>query len=280
MADRLAIEFICALGMPPDDFVRLASELGVSRIGLSPHRITDNPHGYRDWDLLSDPALVAATSRALKDHGVSIAQGEGFLIMPGSEVADSEHALDIFAGLGAPCVNSVVIEQDRARAHDQFAALAAMAAERDMFAMIEFMPLMWPGTIGAALAFLDDAGTPNGKLMLDSMHFFRSGAATSKLAALESSRIGYVQICDVPMPDSGEAMSPEMMQAYGEEARHERMCPGEGDLPLADFLSALPRDVTIGLEVPLLSKAKAGISPADAILPSVEAARQLLDGLD
>ena len=69
--------------------------------------------------------------------------------------------------------------------------------------------------------------------------------------------IAYVQLCDVPMPaQTGD---------YGEEARHERCCPGEGDLPLAEFLAALPADITIGLEVPMISKAAAGIGVREAL---------------
>jgi len=277
--DRLAIEFICAFGMPPVDFVGLADSLGVSRIGLSPRPITDNPYGLPEWDMCSDPALVEATKKALAQTGVQVAQGEGFLIMPGTNIADSRPALDIFAELGAPSVNCVIIEQDRPRAVDEFAALAAMAAERGMSTTIEFMPLMWPASVSEALAVVDESGAQDGKLLLDSMHFYRSGARTEDLAKIDPARIGYVQLCDVPMTE-GAKMTPEAMQAYGEEARHERLCPGDGDLPLLEYLKALPRDVTVGLEIPMLSKARAGISPADAIGPCVETARRLLDRLD
>jgi len=274
--DRLGIEFISAMGMPPDDFVRLAASLGVSNISLSPRPITDNPHGYPAWDLTTDPALVRATKAALEECSVRLGQAEGFLIMPGIEIADSEAMLDMMTGLGAPAVNAVVIEQDRARALDQFSTLAQMAEKRGQIAMVEFMPMMAPGNLGQALDFIAASGAPNGRVMLDSMHFYRSGSETSELAAIDQSRIGYIQLCDVPMPKTAGAMTEEMMQAYGEEARHDRLCPGEGDLPLADFLDALPRDLTVGLEIPMLAKAEAGISPEEALRPCVKAARDLL----
>ena len=277
--DRLAIEFICAFGMRPDDFVRLAAQLGVSQIGLSPHPITDNPHGFPFWDLRQDRSLMQATKAALAENGVRLSQGEGFLIMAGTEIANSEPTLDLMAELGAPSVNSVIVDQDRSRAIDQFAHFARMAEDRGMAATLEFMPLMWPANLAEALAVLDYSGSQNAKLMIDAMHFYRSGAQTEDLAAIDQSRIGYIQLCDVPMPESGGTITPEMMQAYGEEARHERLCPGDGDLPLLDFLKALPRDLTVGLEIPMLSKAKAGMAPADAIRPCVEAARGLLSRL-
>jgi hypothetical protein len=54
------------------------------------------------------------------------------------------------------------------------------------------------------------------------------------------------------------------------------MVPGEGELPLRDIVDALPRDIVIGLEVPRLSLAEAGVSHLDRMRPCAEAARHLL----
>jgi hypothetical protein len=56
----------------------------------------------------------------------------------------------------------------------------------------------------------------------------------------------------------------------------DRLVPGEGELPLLDILKALPPEVVIGLEVPRLSLAEAGVSHADRMRPCVQAARGLL----
>jgi hypothetical protein len=56
----------------------------------------------------------------------------------------------------------------------------------------------------------------------------------------------------------------------------ERMVPGEGELPLFDMLTALPRDRVIGLEVPLRRAAEAGVGPRERLRRCVEAARSLL----
>ena len=52
--------------------------------------------------------------------------------------------------------------------------------------------------------------------------------------------------------------------------------PGTGELPLADILGSLPRDVVVSLEVPMLAKATAGIGPKERLLPCINAARRLL----
>ncbi|MGE3692347.1 MAG: sugar phosphate isomerase/epimerase family protein [Novosphingobium sp.] len=271
--DRLSIEFINTMGMNPVDQVRLVASLGLRQVSMGLSPVTDNPHGYAPWTLVDNPALVKETRRALDETGLSVALGEGFLIMPGVDVSTSVAGLDAMAELGAPRVNCLIImEEDRARACDQFARLAGMAAERGMDLTLEFMPLMWPATLEEAQGVIVEAGAANGRLLVDSMHYYRSGATTADLARIDPALIGYIQICDVPMP----AASPD----YGEEARHNRLCPGEGDLPLEDFLRALPRDLIVGIEAPMLAKARAGVAPADAIRPCVEATRSLLAALD
>lgn len=266
--DRLAIEFICPLGMPPVQFVELAAKLGVRRIGMAPGPITANPYGFDPWNIVEDAALRRDTAKALADNGVTVSVGEGFLIMQGMEIAASEPVADALAELGAPLINCIVMEQDRARANDEFNQLAGMAAARGMDLSLEFMPLMWPIALDEAQAFVKDTGAANARLMVDAMHFYRSGASTGDLARIDPALIGYVQLCDVPMP----ARTPD----YGMEARDNRLCPGEGDLPLGEFVAALPENVTMGIEAPMVAKASTGIDPESLLRPCVEAARRLL----
>ena len=49
-----------------------------------------------------------------------------------------------------------------------------------------------------------------------------------------------------------------------------------GTKPLAEFVKALPAELTIGLEVPMVSKARAGLGLREALAPAVAAARRLL----
>lgn len=266
--DRLAIEFICVFGLHPVEFVKLAADLGVRNIGMAAQPIVENPCDYAPWSLREDRALLRETVSALKENGVKVTLGEGFLILPGAEISASAAALDVMAELGAPRINAMCIESDHSRAVDEFARLAAMAAERGMDATLEFMPIMGPRNVHESLAIVTETGAANARLLLDAMHFFRSGSSAADLAAIDPARIGYAQICDVPMPGD--------MANYGIEARDERLCPGNGDLPLADFIRALPGDVIVGLEVPMLSRAKAGVGHAERLRPCIEAARKLL----
>ena len=83
---------------------------------------------------------------------------------------------------------------------------------------------------------------------------------------------GYIQLSDVPLVSS--------FPTYMEEAMTARRVPGTGELPLRDILAALPRDLVVGIEVPLLREARAGVGPHERLRPCVEAARKLLAELD
>ena len=119
------------------------------------------------------------------------------------------------------------------------------------------------------MAAVEHVGRDEISLLIDTMHVARSGAGPDDLRALPAERIGHVQLCDVPLRSTRE-------YHYAEEAMYHRMVPGEGELPLAEMLAALPPDRVVGLEVPMRSRAEAGVSAYDRILPCVESARALL----
>jgi sugar phosphate isomerase/epimerase len=266
--DRLAIEFISVLGLPPVEFVHVAAELGCHRIGLACAPIVTLAELYEPWTLRGNPALVREVKQALADSGVSLSLGEGFLIRGGADIADQAGEMDILAELGAPLVNVVSIEGDPARNIAQFGAFAEMAAARGLGATLEYMPGMPVGTLAAARDLIMEIGKPNARLLIDAMHLYRSAGTAADIAALDPDLIGYAQLCDVPLIS--------IHDDYGTEARFDRRSAGDGELPLQEFVDALPADCVIGLEVPMRDKALAGIGPADRLRPAVAAARTLL----
>jgi sugar phosphate isomerase/epimerase len=111
----------------------------------------------------------------------------------------------------------------------------------------------------------------NFKLLIDTMHFFRRGSDINDLAAIDINAIGYVQLCDAPLTST--------YSSYMEEALHERMVPGEGELPLRELLARLPSDLIYSVEVPQRSLAEAGIQSRERVALSVNATRRLLADL-
>jgi sugar phosphate isomerase/epimerase len=268
--DRLGIELLSVFGMPPVEFITLAAELGCPYISTGMTGFPLPQLGQPEFSLKDDPALRRDILAAMDHTGVSIALGDGLLILPGADIRDSAPNLDILAQLRVPRVNSVSLDPDRARTFDQFAMLAELAAERGMQTTIEPAPGTTVGDLTTGLAALKHIGRQDFRLLIDTMHLVRSGFGAADLAALEPGSIGYAQLSDTTLQPR--------MDSYMQEATFERMVPGEGELPLQAIVDALPADIVISLEVPRLSLAEAGVSHFDRVKPCVEAARGLLAG--
>jgi len=266
---RLGIELLSVFGMNPVEQVALAADLGCGHISSGLTQFQVNPHGYAPWSLKDDPALRRELVAAMRDRGVSLSLGEGFAVRPGVDVRDRARELDIMAELGARCLGGVGMEPDGARLIDQFAALVEMAEARGLKVTIEFAPVLPVANLDQALALVAAVNRPDFRVLVDAMHFFRSGGDVAALAALDPNLIGYAQLCDAPLV----AEEPDYMR----EATFERRAPGAGELPLAAFVAALPDHVVISLEVPMLAQAEAGVSPLDRLRPAVEVARRLIE---
>lgn len=267
--NRLGIEMLTLLGMNPVDHVRLASALGCTSIstglGRLPLAMFGHAEIYEPWSLASDAALRGELKAALADTGVSIGLGEGFRVAPGMDVADAAANLDLFADLGAQRINAIGTEPDAARALDQFGTLADMVAQRGMVFMVEFAPPHVLSCAADALAVADALGHDRCGMMLDAMHFFRSGGTVDQVAALP---VRYAQLCDAPR------VAPAGL-SYMDEAMFGRAVPGEGEFPLAEWIAALPADCVIGLEVPQMALVRGDVTPEDHARRCVEAARAL-----
>lgn len=266
--DRVGIEFITVFGLPPVEFVHLAADLGCRHIGLGLAPLFETPLNHPRWSLRDDPALRRELASALSDRGVSISLGEGFLILPEADIRHRAPDLDTLGELGARRINACSIDPDRSRSFDQLAALVEMAEAVGLETTLEFAPILAIPDLPTALAALDHVGRPGFRLLIDTLHLARAGLGPEDVAALDPSRIGYAQLCDAML-----AFTPE---SYLKEAQFQRLPPGAGELPLREVLAALPRDIVIGLEVPMLAQAQAGVPPQERVGRCVEAARSLL----
>jgi sugar phosphate isomerase/epimerase len=269
--NRLSIEYIGVFGLPPVEFVNVAADLGCQYISTALTPMPFNPHGYESWSLFEDRSLRQKMLAAMRNRGVSISLGEGFIIRPGLDIHDRASEIDVMCELGARRLNVVSIEPDMSRTFDQCAAFAEMAEMAGCETTLEFGPLFTIPDLATALAALRHAGERRMRLVIDTLHLVRSGAGAKDIAALDSNLIGYVQLCDGGMRATREQ--------YMYEARFERMAPGTGEMPLFDILSALPRHLVVGLELPLRAQAEAGVGPRERLRPSVAGARELLDRL-
>lgn len=268
--ERLGLDNQTVFGLPPVDHVRVAAELGCATVSLAHAPVPWKLDRFPSWSLVDDHDLRRETRAALRDTGVRLALAEGFTIRPNTGVRDRLAELDLMAELGAERIGTVSMESDPARALEQMALLADLAAERHMLLMFEFAPPHTFPSLSQALGAVRKIDRSNVHLLIDAMHLFRTGGAVADIAALDPGVIGYVQLSDAPLAGDGGD--------YYREASFERTLPGQGELPLSDLLRALPYDIPLGLEVPRQTALQNG-DYRTVFGEIVTAARSLMAGL-
>jgi sugar phosphate isomerase/epimerase len=264
---RLGIEQLSVIGLGPVEFVNLAADLGCNCISSGLTSMPDRD-GHVTYSLREDEVLRREMIAAMRDRGVSISLGEGCIIRPGREMRDYAADMDIMRGLGVERLNTVSMDPDMGRTLDQLAVFAEMARARGMSSSVELCPANTIKNLDGAVAAVRHVGRKDFQLLLDTMHLGRSGARGADIAALDPALIGYVQLCDAPLKPTNPN--------YMDEAMFERMIPGEGEMPLREYLGAMPPGLVISLEVPLRSQAEAGISIKERLQKCVAAARALI----
>jgi len=134
------------------------------------------------------------------------------------------------------------LDDDRATTA-ALAELSEQACAAGVRVVVEFMRFTGIRTVQQAFDVVEATADPSIGVLVDPLHLARSGGHPTQLATLDPSRFAYVQLCDAPIhaPSGG-------LEALIEEARHSRLLPGSGELPLDELLQAVPL-VPISVEV-------------------------------
>jgi sugar phosphate isomerase/epimerase len=175
---------------------------------------------------------------------------------------------EVAALLGAKHALTLIDIKDLPQAAERFAELCEVAAPFGLNCALEFTAWLGVGSVQAATAVVEAARQPNGGVMLDPFHLFRSGGRVADIGSIDPRWLRYAQFCDAP------SEPPPTIAEISEEARFERLPPGEGGLPLQEFLRALPRDIPLGLEIPM-RRLSATVGPVERARRALSAARQV-----
>lgn len=173
--------------------------------------------------------------RALAATGVPLIDVEVVWLKPGPPDPFHAQIVDIGKELGARNVLCVSSDPDIGATRDKLALLAEQAGS-DIRINLEFGLFTEVKTIHAASAMLREIDHPAMGLLVDALHWRRSGGTIEDVAALPIEWLSYVQLCDAPDPGA----DPADPQAILIEAIDGRVAMGQGGLPLVDLLAALP----------------------------------------
>ena len=176
-------------------------------------------------------------------------------------VIEATHAL------GAPTIVANGFDPDLERFSAMFARYCEAASAAGIRVALEFLPYSGVRTLDAAMHVIANSGADNAGVLLDALHLERSGGTPRDIARIPAKRIAFAQLCDAK-----RMSGPRSDEALLQEARTARLPAGEGELPLFDFLDALPPGLEIEYEVARADLAER--SPLEkALFAAADAAR-------
>jgi sugar phosphate isomerase/epimerase len=216
----------------------------------------------RDYQVARDEGLSDRDIHLLlDDHGLSVGELDpAWWWLPGASeihIAPEHDHEQIFRyteselfgvaeAVGARSLNAVDVFGGRwslDEATASFAGLCDRAADHGLLVHLEFLPWSRIPDLATAWRVVDAAGRPNGGLMLDAWHYFRSDPDGTLLRSIPGPSILGIQLCDAPATPEADPLHATL---------HERLLPGDGEFPLATLLADLRATGTaapLGVEV-------------------------------
>ncbi len=218
-------------GFEPPAVVSAAAAAGFGLVGI-----------WFDPETWSD-ARAREVWRRLDATGVGALDMEPIFVTPDG---DSGFALiDAAAEVGARNVLTVSRGLEPARFADRFAALCDHAAPAGITVVVEPTVLYSVTTLAEAQQAVALAGRPNGAVLADNLHLDRAGGSPlEELRRLDPALLPYAQLCDGP----AEPADTSRLGLFN-DARDGRRLLGEGDLPVREFVAALPLGIPLSLEI-------------------------------
>ncbi len=217
--------------------------------------------------IVGNKAMLQAIRHRLDIHGLFVLDAEVFRMTEDVDIDAKTPILETVAELGAHYLLFVNEDTDESRASENIGRLAEKAAPYKIKPMLEFVSFYPTGTVEAAARLIERSGHANAGVMLDPLHLSRSGGTPDDLRKLNPALFDYCQFCDAPPPT-------DSLEQRKIEGRQDREFPGDGVLPLAGILDALPQGIPLSVETPRLRDK--GLSPAERARLCGEATRKFL----
>jgi len=190
------------------------------------------------------PATTRAIRAQARDAGVELLDCEVAWIMPGAPNPWLTELVQIAAELGARNLLCVSSDPDMAATTAKFQTLVDAAKDTGVRVNLEFGIFTEVKTIHMARAILEAVEGDAKALLVDTLHWVRSGGTAEDLAAIPHEWLSYCQPCDAPVqgPDVTN------FDSIIDDAINRRMALGQGGLPLAAMVDALPDHLPMAIE--------------------------------
>jgi sugar phosphate isomerase/epimerase len=242
-----------SLGLAPVPFeVRLeaAAAAGFDGIGMYVgHYLSLRDDGWTDRQL--QDAVAAA--------GVGVPELEVLPFFDDDRAEILLHMAEVFGALRCQVVAPFYDPFDWDAAVVWLRAMGERMAEFGTRLSLEFVGCSTLGDAPTTERLVHEVGLDVAGICVDTWHVFR-GAGLASLEQLDPAAVAALQFDDGPMVP--------VVDDYIQDCLHYRQAPGEGQFDLDGFLSLMPRDAPVSVEV---------ISDELSLVPSIELAAHLFD---
>src|SRR5262245_6399593 len=241
----LSLAHLTVLDTTPPELIAVADAAGFRTIGI---RLTATPSvGVPPYDALHDGPVLRETLARLKATGISVLDTEFLRFEPDQPVGIPEGFLEVSARLGAKYVLVMSAEPDEGRTLERFVDLCDRAARYGLHVCLEFAIYTGVRTLAHAAQMVARSERSNASVLIDALHFSRSGGVPAHVATVDPSLLRYAQICDASADMPGPTDTARLIS----EARTGRLLPGDGVLPLRELVRALPAGLSLAIEAPV-----------------------------
>ena len=225
----------------PLELIGAAAAAGYDGIGL---RLNASP-GLPFHPVVGNPPLVRDVRRALGDAGLAVLDVYSFYLQPATDVRLFAPALELGAALGAKYALTMGDDPEWPRLADNFGRFCDLAAGFGLACAVEFAVMRPLASLGQSVRLVRESVRSNAVICLDPLNFVRGGGVPAEVSALEPRLFPYAQITDGVLgpgePDPGR---------LGRMGPNQRRLLGEGVVPVAAILDALPADLPLSVELP------------------------------
>lgn len=241
-------------GMPPLEYITAAAEAGYDGVGMRLHPASPS---MPFTPIIGDKRLMREVKRAIVDSGLTVHDVFSCYLRPETEFDALDPVLSYAVEIGARYAVVICDEPEWSRAVDNLGRLADLAAKHSLTAVVEgpiYGRLI--NTLPLVLRLVEQAARDNIVVCIDTYQLFRSGADGSSLTGIDPTLLPYLQLTD------------------GVAEPVQFLVPGQGSVPLADIMAAMPEDVVVGLECPAPGESTA--TPTAWIRTVLDGARKVL----
>ena len=226
----------------PLEYIDAAINAGYDAVGLRLHKSPGLPF----HPVVGNARLIAEIKAMLRDAKMPVFDIFSCYLEPETKISNFTASLALGAELGGKYIMVMGNDPDYSRMRDNFGLFCDEAARFNLVPTIEFVPTRPLCTMAMAVRIINEAGRGTGTVCLDPLHFTRTGGSGAEIRSYGAKYFPYTQLNDgVPFP--GEPNPSD----FGKMRQGQRKMLGEGDVPLCEFLDALPANLPLSIEIPI-----------------------------